>query len=95
LKDRGVEFAIMTDHPVIHSANALTQVGIFVREGLEELEGFKAVTINAAKINQIDHRIGSIEVGKDADIVIWDGHPLHYLTKTKMVMINGEVTHKR
>jgi imidazolonepropionase-like amidohydrolase len=95
LKDHGVQFAIMTDHPVIHSANALTQVGIFVREGLEELEGFKAVTINAARINQIDHRIGSIEVGKDADIVIWDGHPLHYLTKTKMVMINGEVTHKR
>jgi len=94
LKDHGVEFAIMTDHPVIHLANALTQVGVFVREGLDELDGFKAVTINAAKINHIDHLVGSIEVGKDADIVIWDGHPLHYLTKTKLVMINGEITHK-
>ncbi|MDY0317219.1 MAG: amidohydrolase [Candidatus Izemoplasmatales bacterium] len=94
LKEAGVEFAIMTDHPVIHLANALTQVGIFVREGLSELDGLKAVTIDAAKINHIENRVGSIEVGKDADIVIWDGHPLHYMTKTKLVMINGEVTHK-
>ncbi|MFA7076701.1 MAG: amidohydrolase family protein [Candidatus Izemoplasmatales bacterium] len=95
LKDNGVEFAIMTDHPVIHLANALTQVGIFVREGLDELDGFKAVTIDAAKINHVDNLVGSIEVGKDADIVIWDGHPLHYLTKTKMVMINGDLVHKK
>jgi len=95
LKDHGIDFAIMTDHPVIHLANALTQVGIFVREGLSELDGLKAVTIDAAKINNIDHRIGSIEVGKDADIVVWDGHPLHYLTKTKLVMINGEVVHNK
>ncbi len=95
LKEHGVDFAIMTDHPVIHLANALTQVGIFVREGLSELDGFKAVTIDAARINQIDDRVGSIEVGKDADIVIWDGHPLHYLTKTKTVMINGEIVHQK
>jgi imidazolonepropionase-like amidohydrolase len=94
LKEHGVEFAIMTDHPVIHLANALTQVGIFVREGLSELDGFKAVTIDAAKINQVDDRVGSIEVSKDADIVVWNGHPLHYLTKTKYVMINGELVHQ-
>lgn len=91
LSDHQIEFAIMTDHPVIHLANALTQVGVFVKEGLSELEGFKAVTINAAKINGIDERVGSIEVGKDADIVIWNGHPLHYLTKTSYVFINGEI----
>lgn len=95
LSDKKVDFAIMTDHPVIHLANALTQVAIFVREGLDELEGFKAVTINAAKINHIEDRVGSIEVGKDADIVIWDGHPYHYLTKTKVVMINGEIAHQK
>ena len=95
LSDNGICFAIMTDHPVIHLANALTQVAIFVREGLSELEGFKAVTINAAKINHIEDKVGSIEVGKDADIVIWDGHPFHYLTKTEVVMINGEVVHQK
>ncbi len=95
LKDAEVEFAIMTDHPVIHLANALTQVAIFVREGLDELDGFKSVTINAAKLNNIEDRVGSIEVGKDADIVIWDGHPFHYLTKTNYVFVNGEIAYKK
>ena len=85
----------MTDHPVIHLANALTQVSIFVREGLSELDGLKAVTIDAAKINHVDNRVGSIEIGKDADIVIWDGHPYHYMTKTNYVFVNGEIAHKK
>jgi imidazolonepropionase-like amidohydrolase len=94
LFDNGIEFAIMTDHPVIHLANALTQVGIFVREGLPELEAFRAVTINAAKINGVDDRVGSIEVGKDADIVVWNNHPLHYMTKPDYVICNGEIVFK-
>lgn len=94
LKDYGIEFAIMTDHPVIHVSNNLTQLGLFVREGLNELDAFKAVTINAAKINGVDKFVGSIEVGKDADIVIWNGHPLHYMTKTDTVIVNGEIVYK-
>jgi imidazolonepropionase-like amidohydrolase len=94
LKDGGVAFAIMTDHPVIHLANALTQVGIFVREGLDELAAFRAVTIDAAKIVGVADRVGSIEPGKDADLVVWDGHPLHYLTKTACVIVGGNVVHK-
>jgi imidazolonepropionase-like amidohydrolase len=65
-----------------------------VREGLDELEALKAVTINAAKLNGVDDRVGSIEVGKDADIVIWSGHPLHYLTKPEYVIVNGEIAHQ-
>ena len=95
LKDSGVNFAIMTDHPVIHLANAITQVSIFVREGLSELDGLKAVTIKAAEINNISDRVGSIEIGKDADIVIWDGHPYHYMTKTNYVFVNGEIAYKK
>jgi imidazolonepropionase-like amidohydrolase len=94
LHDAGVPFAIMTDHPVIHLANALTQVGLFVREGLDELAALKAVTIDAAKINGVDDRVGSIKVGKDADVVIWNGHPFHYLTKPAYVMINGQIVHQ-
>jgi imidazolonepropionase-like amidohydrolase len=94
LHDSGVEFAIMTDHPVVHCAYALTQIGLFVREGLDELEALKAVTINAARLNGVDDRIGSIEVGKDADIVIWSGHPLHYMTKPEYVIVNGEIAHQ-
>ncbi|MGI6392223.1 MAG: amidohydrolase [Candidatus Izemoplasmatales bacterium] len=95
LSDKHVKFAIMTDHPVVHLANALTQVGIFVREGLLEIEGLRAVTLYAAEINNIQDRVGSIEIGKDADIVIWDGHPLHYLTKTDYVFVNGNLVHQK
>ncbi len=94
LSENKIEFAIMTDHPVIPLENTLTQVGLFVKEGLDELEAFKAITINAAKLNGVDYKVGSIEVGKDADIVIWDGHPLHYMTKTKYVFVNGKIVHK-
>lgn len=95
LSDHQVPFAIMTDHPVINLANALTQVAIFVREGLPELEGLRAVTLYAARINGLEERLGSIEKGKDADLVIWDNHPLHYLTKTDLVMINGLVVYEK
>lgn len=94
LFDAGVEFAIMTDHPVIHSSNALTQLGLFVREGLPELEALRAITLYAARINEVDDRIGSIKEGKDADIVIWDNHPLHYLNKAQTVIIDGKIVHQ-
>lgn len=94
LHDAGVEFAIMTDHPVIHSSNALTQLGLFVREGLPELEALRAITLYAARINEVEDRVGSIKEGKDADIVIWDNHPLHYLNKAITVMINGKIVHQ-
>lgn len=95
LFDHQIPFSIMTDHPVIELTNTLLQVGRFVRDGLKELEALKAVTINAAKMSYVDDRIGSIEVGKDADIVIWTHNPLHYLAEPKYVLINGEVVYKK
>ena len=94
LKDNNIEFAIMTDHPVIEQKHTLVQVALFVKEGLDELEGLKAVTINAAKLCHIDQRVGSIKEGKDADIVIWSKHPLDIMTKPEYVLLNGEVVVK-
>ena len=45
--------------------------------------------------NHVADRVGSIAEGKDADIVIWDGHPLHYLTKTDYVMVSGAIVHEK
>jgi imidazolonepropionase-like amidohydrolase len=95
LSDNKVKFAIMTDHPVICIEDTLLQVGRFVREGLDELEGLRAVTRYAAEINEIGDRVGSIEVGKDADILIWSHHPLHHLAKPEYVFINGEIVVKK
>lgn len=95
LEDNGIEFAIMTDHPVITLDTTLVQAALFVKEGLSEDMALKALTINAAKINEIDDRVGSLEVGKDADIVIWDGPLFDVMTRPELVVINGKVVHKK
>ena len=91
LYENGITFSIMTDHPVIEQKHTLVQVALFVKEGLPELEGLKAVTINAAKTCFIDHLVGSIKEGKHADIVIWSKHPLDIMTKAEVVILKGEV----
>lgn len=91
--ENGITFGIMTDHPVLPLEYSRTQLAIFVAHGLPYLEGLKAITINAAKTVGIDNQVGSIEVGKDADIVIYDGDPLHYMTKVKTVLVRGNIAY--
>lgn len=95
LKDNGIDFSIMTDHPVIEEENLLLQIQKFVQAGLSELDAMKAITINAAKMIGMQNRIGSIEVGKDADLVIWSHRPIHYLARPRVVIIDGEIVKKR
>ena len=52
---------------------------------MEEYDAFKALTITPAKILKIDDRTGSLKVGKDADVVVWDNHPLEIMGRPKMV----------
>ena len=91
--ENGITFGIMTDHPVLPLEYSRTQLAIFVAHGLPYLEGLKSITINAAKTVGIDNQVGSIEVGKDADIVIYDGDPLHYMTKVKTVLVRGNIAY--
>jgi len=70
-------------------------VGLAIREGLPEEEGFRAVTINAAEILGIADRLGSLEPGKDADIAIFDGHPFQSMTHCVYTIIDGKVVYKR
>ena len=69
------------------------ETGVAMAYGLSEEMAFKALTINAAKILKLDHRIGSLEAGKDADLAIFDGHPLCNMTRCKATMIDGEFWH--
>ena len=95
MSDAGIEFAIMTDHPVITLDTMLVQAALFIKEGLDEFEALKALTITAASINGIEDRVGSLKVGKDADIVIWDGPIFDIMTRPKMVIIDGQIVHQR
>ncbi|MGI6239731.1 MAG: amidohydrolase, partial [Christensenellales bacterium] len=64
----GIPFALMTDHPVIPIEHLRVQAGICVSEGLPEYEAMKSITISAARLLGLHHRVGSIAAGKDADI---------------------------
>lgn len=91
LSKAGIKVAIMTDHPVIPLQYLPICAGIAAREGMDETEALKAITINAAEILGIADRLGSLEVGKDADIVIYSGHPFDLRSKVEFVMVNGTI----
>ncbi|QCX00499.1 amidohydrolase family protein [Aggregatimonas sangjinii] len=59
--------------------------------GMTELEAWKMVTINPAKLLHLDDRTGSIKEGKDADLVLWNGHPMSVYTKAEKTIIDGAV----
>lgn len=91
LNKAGVMTAITTDHPVSLIQSLPLCVGLAVKAGLPLMEGYKAMTIYAATILEVADRMGSIEVGKDADIAIFDGNPMEIFTCTLYTIIDGKI----
>lgn len=91
LANAGIPVAIMTDHPCVPIQHLLLCAAIAVREGMKEKDALEAITINAAIASGIEDRVGSLEIGKDADIVIFSGHPFDYKTKVDYTIIDGKV----
>ncbi len=83
----------MTDHPVIPVNYLPICAGIAVKHGMTNERALEAITINPAKAIGIDDRVGSIEVGKDADLVIWDGYPLEINSNVVCTIIDGKVVY--
>ncbi len=82
--------AIITDHPEIPVQYLTMCAAVAVREGMDRTEAIKAITSEPARICGIFDRVGSLEPGKDADIVIYDGDPLDIMCKPADVIINGD-----
>lgn len=95
LQRAGVKVAITTDSPVNPLESLPLMAGMAAAAGMDRMEALKAITINAAEIVGIADRVGSLEVGKDADIVIYDGHPFEVEGKTWKVLIDGSVVFSR
>ncbi|MDO5519940.1 MAG: amidohydrolase [bacterium] len=93
LHKAGIKIGIMTDHPVTRIHDLCICAGFAAREGLGVEEGLKAITINAAEICNVSDRIGSLEVGKDADIAIFDGNPMEVFTKVRYTIIDGKIVY--
>lgn len=94
LEQAGIEYAMMTDHPVTPEQYLPICTAVAVREGASEEGALKAITINAAKITGIADRAGSIEVGKDADIAVFSGHPFDFRSRCVLTLVNGKVAHE-
>ncbi len=89
----GIKTAITTDHPVSVIQSLPICAAMSVKEGLPMEEALKSITIYAAEICKVADRVGSLEVGKDADIVVYDGNPLEIFTNTYCTIIDGEIVY--
>ena len=90
LSERGVKVSIITDHPVIPQQSLNMCAAMAVKAGMDEFEALKAITLNPAQTLGIDHLKGQLKEGLDADIVIWDLHPLDLQASTVRVYVKGE-----
>ncbi len=94
LNREGVCTAITTDHPVSMIQFLPICAGLAVKSGLPPQEGLRSITINAAKICGVSDRVGSLEPGKDGDVVIFDGSPLEVFTSALCTIIEGKIVYQ-
>lgn len=90
----GVQVSIITDSPVIPQHYLGLCAGLAVKAGMDSFQALQAITINPARHLGIADRVGSLEVGKDADIVVADGNVMESSTNVLMVLLDGEIVVK-
>jgi imidazolonepropionase-like amidohydrolase len=88
LMEAGVTVSLHSDNEQIAS-RMNWEAGKLLRTGLTEEQALTLVTLNAAKVIAIHDRVGSLEVGKDADFVVWSGNPLSQFTKAEQTWVDG------
>ena len=94
LHKAGVKVCIITDAPVITIENLPMCAGLAAQAGLPMEEAWKAITINPAEVLGVADRVGSLEVGKDADIVIWTADPLTTIGgKAYITIVGGKIAY--
>ena len=91
LAAHGIKTAICTDHSETPIEYLLLTVGICIKNGMTDEQALEAVTINAAEIAGIADLAGSIEVGKRADMVLFEGDPFEVMSEPKTVIIGGKI----
>lgn len=91
----GVPVSIITDAPVVPLQYLPLCAGLAIRSGLDEETAWRAITINPATYTGIGDHVGSLDVGKDADVVLWNGNPLTDIAASAaMTIVNGEIVYE-
>lgn len=93
LSENGILTAVTTDHPVSRIQFLPICAGLAVKEGMSMEDGFRSITINAAKICGVDDRMGSLAVGKDGNVAIFNGNPMEVFTRTLCTIIEGNIVY--
>jgi imidazolonepropionase-like amidohydrolase len=91
LAAKGCHVSIITDAPVIPQQYLPLCASLAVKAGMDEFEALKVITINPAEHIGVADRVGSLEVGKDADIVVYEGSPLENSSTIRLVLIDGNI----
>jgi imidazolonepropionase-like amidohydrolase len=86
---------VNTDSPVVAQEQLPLQAAVAVRLGWPHEWALRGLTINAARFAGIEHRVGSLEVGKDADLGIWSGDPIDPRSHVRVMVVNGQVCYRR
>ena len=95
LTDAGVKVSIITDSPVIPLQYLPMCAALAVKEGLSQEDAWKAITINPAESTGIGDRVGSLEPGKDGDVVIWTADPMTTVgAESAMTIVNGKIVYQ-
>ena len=96
LQEAGVPISIITDAPVIPLQYLPMCAGLAVNAGLSEEAAWHAITINPAVQTGIGDRVGSLEPGKDGDVVIWTANPLTTLgAQAYTTIVDGKIVHQK
>lgn len=91
LVEAGIPTAIITDHPETPQKHLLLCAGAAMRSGLTQKEALSAITKAPAEICGIGDRVGSLKLGKDADLVVWNGNPPELSAIPEMVFVDGKI----
>ena len=95
LDERGVNVALITDSPILSEESLYHHIGEAVREGVPQERAVRMVTVNAAKVLGTEDRIGTLEEGKDADIILVKGRlGLDTDAKVQCTLIDGKVVYQ-
>lgn len=94
LSDKGVHVDIMSDADVVQQSFLRYQAAVAVKYGMDPGQALRAITLNPAKTMGLESRIGSLEPGKDADLVVFDGDPFDVATRTLTVFIDGRIVYE-
>lgn len=90
-----IPFCFITDHPVIHGRNLVLTASIATQWGMSDKNALRAITLSSAEHMGIEDRVGSLEIGKDGDLVIWSDNPLEHTSFVDMTIIDGEIVYER